>query len=165
MKGEHTINLILISSKWVIPSSGVRSWYQILGSKLIHFFVFWSSKLSTLSCREAPSKSSQGSSYSFILHSFIIGVLHGGSTWLLIKDSFHSSIVLQDFSRSQDPPSYTLKINMVFNTCFVLWSSSILHLAFRSAILSLLSFEVVLCHSWQFEFAFHDSHVVKNEVF
>ena len=39
------------------------------------------------------------------------------------------------------------KINMVLNTCFVLRSSSILHLAFRSAILSPLSFEVVLCHS------------------
>ena len=40
------------------------------------------------------------------------------------------------------------KINMVLNTCFVLRSSSILHLAFRSAILSTLSFEVVLCYSW-----------------
>ena len=38
------------------------------------------------------------------------------------------------------------KINMVLNTCFVLRSSSILHLAFRSAILSTLSFQVVLCH-------------------
>ncbi len=57
------------------------------------------------------------------------------------------------------------KINMVFNTCLVLRSSSILHLAFRSAILSILSFEVVLCHSWQFEFVFHYSHVVKNEIF
>ena len=28
----------------------------------------------------------------------------------------------------------------------------------------LFSFEVVLCHSWHFEFAFHDSHVVKNEI-
>ena len=40
------------------------------------------------------------------------------------------------------------KINMVLNTCFVLRSSSILHLAFQSAILSALSFEVVLCHFW-----------------
>ena len=39
------------------------------------------------------------------------------------------------------------KINMVLNTCFVLRSSSILLLAFRSAILSTLSFEVVLYHS------------------
>ena len=46
------------------------------------------------------------------------------------------------------------KLNMVFNTCFVLRRSSIVHLAFRSAILSILSFEVVLCHSWQFPSCF-----------
>ena len=46
------------------------------------------------------------------------------------------------------------KVNMVLNTCFVLRRSSILHLAFRSAILSTLSFEVVLCHSWQFPSCF-----------
>ena len=57
------------------------------------------------------------------------------------------------------------KLNMVFNTCFVLRRSSILLLAFRSAILSTLAFEVVLYHSWQFPFRFRDSHVVKNEVF
>ena len=39
------------------------------------------------------------------------------------------------------------KINMVFNTCFVLRSSRILHLAFQIAILSILSLAVVLCHS------------------
>ena len=43
---------------------------------------------------------------------------------------------------------------MVFNTCLVLRSSSILHLAFRSAILSTLSLEMVLCHSWQFLLVF-----------
>ena len=42
-------------------------------------------------------------------HPFITGVLHGGSTWCFIKDPFHSSIVRQDFSWSQDPPSYILK--------------------------------------------------------
>ena len=57
------------------------------------------------------------------------------------------------------------KINMVLNTCFFLRSSSILLLAFWSAILSTLSFQVVLYHSWQFPFMFRDSHVVKNEVF
>ena len=39
------------------------------------------------------------------------------------------------------------KINMVLNTCFVLRSSRILHLVFRSATPSILYFEVVLCHS------------------
>ena len=56
------------------------------------------------------------------------------------------------------------KINMVLNTCFDLRSSSILHLVFQSAILSTLSFEMVLYHSWQFSFMFRDSTVVKNEV-
>ena len=53
---------------------------------------------------------------------------------------------------------------MVLNTCFVLGSSSILHLAFRSAILSTLSFEMVLCHPWQFLLVLHDSQVVRNEL-
>ena len=53
--------------------------------------------------------------------------------------------------RSAKPYS---KINMVPNTCFVLRSSSNLHLAFQSAILPTLSFEVVLCHSWQFPSCF-----------
>ena len=57
------------------------------------------------------------------------------------------------------------KLNRVLNTCFVLRSSSILLIAFRSAILSTLAFEVVLYHSWQFPFRFRDSHVVKNEIF
>ena len=56
------------------------------------------------------------------------------------------------------------KINMVLNTCFVLRSSSILHLAFRSAILSTLSFEMVLCHPWQFLLVLHDLQVVRNEL-
>ena len=57
------------------------------------------------------------------------------------------------------------QINMVLNTCFVLRSSSILHLALRSAILSTLSLEMVLCHPWQFLLVFHDSQVVRDEIF
>ena len=41
--------------------------------------------------------------FSSFYHPFITGFLHGGSTWLLVKGSFNSSIVLQDFSRSYDP--------------------------------------------------------------
>ena len=96
---------------------------------------------------------------------FVTGVLHGGSTWWFIKDSFQSSIVLQDFSRSYDQPSYAQKNKHGAQHMFFLRSSSIILLAFRSAILSTLSFEVVLYHSWQFPFRFRDSHVVKNEVF
>ena len=87
-------------------------------------------------------------------HPFITGVLHGGSTWWFVKDSFHSSIVLQDFLSKLWPAKLYSKVNMVLKTCFVLRSSSILHLASQSAILSTLSFEVVLCHSWQFPSCF-----------
>ena len=170
MKDKHNVILILVSSKCLIPSSRVRSWYQILGSKLF-IFSFRSSKLFQLYHFKASSnhcKASPGVLFNFSFrfdHSFITGVLLGGSTWWFVKDSFHFSIVLQDFSWSYDPPGYTKKINMVFNRCLVFRSSSILHFAFLSAILPTLSFEVVLCHSWQFEFAFHDSHAVKNEIF
>ena len=85
--------------------------------------------------------------FPFVWSFFYYQSSHDGSTWWFVKDSSHSSIVLQDFSWSYDPPSYTLKLNMVLNTCFLLRRSSILLLAFRSAILSTLSFEVVLCHS------------------
>ena len=62
---------------------------------------FRSSKLSHLSCREAPSKSLQGFTLCFqVLFLFIILL-----SWWFVKDSFHSSIVLQDFSRSYDPSS------------------------------------------------------------
>ena len=66
-------------------------------------------------------------------HSCITGVLHGGSTWWFAKDLTHSRSVLQES----------------FWRC-----SSILHLAFQSAIPSTLSFEMVLCHSWQFPSCF-----------
>ena len=76
-------------------------------------FRFQNSKFSRLYHRKAPSKSSQGFTLCFQLlfsfhHPFITKVLHGGSTWWFVKDSFHSSIVLQDFSRSYGLLSYTL---------------------------------------------------------
>ena len=117
-----------------IPYSGGSS--KNSRFQMFHLFFSQSSKLSQVYHHEAPSKSSQGFTLCFqLLFLFIIlfitRVLRGSSIWCFVKDSFHYSIVRQDFSRSDDPPSYT---------------SSILHLAFRSAILSILSFEVVLCH-------------------
>ena len=84
MKDKHTINLILISSEWLIPSFGVCSWWINSSSKCFHLF-FSGVQISSVISSEPPSKSSQGSSYSFILHSisssFLTGVLHGGSSW------------------------------------------------------------------------------------
>ena len=170
MKDTHNVILIIVSSKWssfFFASLFIMSHFSVRDAPS---FLFWSSKFSALSHHEAPPRLLQGFTLCFQLLFlsiilFITGVLHERSTWWFVKDSFHSSIVLQDFSWSYDPSSYTQKLNMVLNTCFVLRCSSILLLAFRSAILSTLSFEVVLCHSWQFPFMFLDSHVVKNEVF
>ena len=85
MKDKHTINLILISSKRVIPSFRVCSWGINSSSKCFHLF-FSGVLISSVISSEPPSKSSQGSSYSFhysILshHPFVSGVLHGRSSW------------------------------------------------------------------------------------
>ena len=98
MKDKYTINIILISSKWVIPSFGVCYWWINSSSKCFSSFFFRSS-ISLTILSEPPSKSSQGSSYSFVLHFYLIilfvtGVLHGGSSWFNL---FLSSSVHQDF--------------------------------------------------------------------
>ena len=170
MKDTHNVILNLVSSKWLIPSSGVRSRYQILDFKLF-IFSFRSSRLFQLYHFKAPSKSLQGFSQSSFQvsisfdHSFIIGVLHGGSTWWFVKDSLHYSIVLQDFSRSYDPPSYTQKNKHGAQHMFCFeefkYSSSCIskcnsfYLIFWGGVMSLLAIS----------FMFHESYVVKKEVF
>ena len=114
-------------------------------------FLFRSFKFSALSHHEAPSKSSQGFTLCFqVLFLFIILLLPKFFMQGLDRGSSRISFILQLSSRFlsnlRSAKLYS-QINMVFNTCLVLRSSSILHLAFRSAILSTLSFEVVLCHS------------------
>ena len=86
-------------------------------------------KVSSLYRPEAPSKSLQGFTLCFQLlflfyHPFITGVLHWGSTWWFVKDSFHSSIVLQDFSRSFDLPSYTQKLTWC-STHVLFWGDQV----------------------------------------
>ena len=103
--------------------------------------------------------------FSFFLSSFH----YRSSSWrlyMVVRQGFFSFFNCSSrlLSRWWSAKLYS-KLNMVLNTCFVLRSSSILHLAFRSAILSTLSFEMVLCHYWSFPFVFHDSQIVKNEIF
>ena len=112
-KDKHTINLILISSRWfnsflleivhdeVILVSSVSSF---IFSGVPSFLGYLVAKLHLITSRLHLVLSTSLSFY----HPFITGVLHGGSTWWFVKDSFHSSIVLQDFSRSYDLPGYTL---------------------------------------------------------
>ena len=89
MKDTRNVNLILVSSKWLIPSSGVRSWYQILGSKLF-IFSFRSSKFYRLYHSKASSnhcKASPGVLFNFpfrliilLLLEFFMEDQHGGSS-------------------------------------------------------------------------------------
>ena len=77
-------------------------------------------------------------------HSFITRVLHG--CYMVVRQGFFSLFNCSSrFLSALRSSNLYSKLNMVFNTCLVLRSSSILHLAFRSAILPTLSFEVVLC--------------------
>ena len=103
--------------------------------------------------------------FSFILSPFY----YWSSSWrlyMMVRQGFFSFFNCSSrfLSKLWSAKLYS-KINMVLNTCVVLGSSSILHLAFWSAILSTLSFEMVLYHSWQFTFMFHDSQVFKSDIF
>ena len=117
-----------------------------------------------------PSKSLQGFTLCFQLLFPSIGssFYYRSSSWrlyMVVRQGFFSFFNCSSrFLLESRSVKLYFKINMVFNTCLVLRSSSFLHLAFRSAILSTLSFEVVLCHSWQFPFMLHDSQVVKNDI-
>ena len=136
--------------------------------EMLHLF-FRSSKFSWLYRRKAPSKSSQGSPCSFNFSFFLSFFYYRSSPWkiyMMVHQGFLSFFICSSkfLSKLRSAKLYS-KVNMVLNTCFVLRRSSILHLAFQSAILSTLSFKMVLYHSWQFPFMFRDSHVVKNEIF
>ena len=101
MKDKHTINLILISSKWVIPSFGVCSLWINSGSKSFHLFCS-GVQISSVISSEHPSKSPQSSSYPFhpsILsrHPFVTGVLHGGSSWFNSFFKCSSRFLLVEF--------------------------------------------------------------------
>ena len=137
----------------LISSFRSCSSYQIFCSKLF-IFSFRSSKFYRLYHPEAPSKSSQGFTLCFqlLFPSVWSFFCYRSSSWrlyMVVRQGFFSFFHCSSrFLLKLRSTKLYSKINMVFNTCFVLRSSSILHLAFRSAILSILSFEVVLCHSW-----------------
>ena len=96
MKDKHTTNLILISSKWLIPSFGVCSWGINSSSKCFHLF-FSGVQISSVISSEPPFKSSQGLNlYSFILHFYLIILLSPEFFMVVLHDLIHSSRVHQD---------------------------------------------------------------------
>ena len=169
MKDTHNIILILVSSKWLFSSFRSCSSYRILGSRCFifsfsgvpSFLGYIVAKLHLNHRMDSPCVFN----FPFVWSLFY----YRSSSWrlyMVVHQGFLSFFNCSSrFLLKLWPARLYSKINMVFNTCFVLRSSSILHLAFRSAILSTLSFEVVLCHSWQFPSCFMIHIVVKNEVF
>ena len=126
VKDKHNVILILISPKILIPYSWGSSNSRFHLFHLLFFPEFQALIITEIHlnhCKDSPCV------FNFSFFSFLLftGVLHGGSTWRFIKDLIPSQSVHQDsFQRI----------------------SSILHLVIRSAILSYVSLEVVLCHSW-----------------
>ena len=156
----HNVILIIVWSDLVSCFQSCSSCH-ISRFERLHLFLFRSSKLSALSRRDAPSKSSQGFTLCFQLLFPLLFFYYRSSSWrlyMMVHQGFFSFFICSSrFLSKLRPVKPYFKINMVLNTCFVLRSSSILHLTFRSAILSTLSFEMVLCHPWQFLLVLHDS--------
>ena len=167
MKDKHTINLILISSRWFnsfLPKIVLDE--VILSSKLFIFLV----RSSKFTHFVAPSKNHCKASpcvfnFSFFLSSFY----YRSSSWrlyMMVHQGFLSfSFWFFKISLGAKIRQAILKIKhgAKHMSCFeeLKYSSSCIPKCNSPT----LSFEMVLYHSWQFSFMFHDSHVVKNEVF
>ena len=100
MKDKHTVNLILISSKWLISFSGACSSYHILGSKLFilfsgapSYFNYIISKLHLIHRRPWILFFSSFTSHAFITGVFMVVhhvLIH---PWSLHQDSCWSSSI------------------------------------------------------------------------
>ena len=160
----HNVILVMVSSKWssfFFPELFIMSHFSVRDASS---FLLRSFKFSALSRREDLSKSFQGLNpilFILLLPEFFMEALHGGSS----RIPFILQLLFSRFLSNLWSAKLYSKINIVFNTCFVLRSSSILHLAFRSAILSTLSFGGGVMSLLTISFMFLVSHVVKNEVF
>ena len=127
-RGEWTINLIHISSKWLIPSFGVCSWWINSSSKRFHIFFSGVQIFSAISS-EPPSKSPQGLNlilfiqfYLFIL--LLIGGLHGRSSWfnsffqVFIKILIGGAQVSFLASRSANNSSFSSEVEFCISSFF-----------------------------------------------
>ena len=150
MKDTHNVILIIVSSKWssfFFPEVHQNSWFHlfIFLSRVPSFLGHIISKLHLIIARLLPEF--------FSIFPFVWSFCYyRSSSWrlyMVVRQGFFSFFNCSSrFLLKLWSAKLYSKINMVFNTCLVLRSSSILHLALRSAILSILYFEVVLCHSW-----------------
>ena len=97
MKDKHTINLILISSKWVIPSSGVCSWW--INSSFKCFHLFFSGVQFPRPFRRNLHLNHRKALILFLfsLQSFLVILLVPKFFIVVLHDLIHSSRVHQDF--------------------------------------------------------------------
>ena len=118
MKDKHIINLILISSKWVIPSFGVCSWWINSSSKCFHLF-FFGVQISSVISSEPPSKSPQALILFFLPSFYLIILLSPEFFMVVLHDLIHSSRVHQDFV-GEIQVSFLLASRSVINSpyCF-----------------------------------------------
>ena len=157
--------------QFLLPEFDHDEW--ILGSKLFIFSLLEFQVFLGYLFKEASSFHSQGvrrkslQGFNLVLFQASCSPNHLLS-WRLImvvRQGFHSF----SFGSSRfllevkDPPSYTLKDTWRPTHVLFFRSSSILHLAFRSADSFSLSFEVVLYHSWFIRF--HDSSCQEWDIF
>lgn len=148
----HNVILVMVSSKWssfffselfIMSHFSVQDASFFFFSGVPSFLHYLVAKLHLNHCKASPCV--------FNFSFFFIILYYRSSSWrlyMVVRQGFLSFFKCSSriLSKLRSAKLYS-KINMVFNTCFVLRSSSILHLAFRSTICSTLSFEVVLCHS------------------
>ena len=137
MKDTHNVILIIVSSKWssfFFPELFIMSHFSVQDASS---FLFRSSKFSALSRRVAPPKSLQGFTlccqllFLFIillLPKFFMEALHDGSSRIPFILHLFFKISLEVMICQA-----ILKNKHGAQHMFVLRSSSILHLAFRSA--------------------------------
>ena len=139
MKGKHNVILILVSS------SEVNS-------------LFWSSKLPLHLVAKLHLNHRKASPCVFNFSFFLSSFYYRSSSWRLYmvgRQGFFSFFNCSSrfLSKLRSAKLYS-KINMMFNTCLVLRSLSILQFATEAQFFHISSFEVVLCHSWQFPSCF-----------
>ena len=152
MKDMHNAILIMVSSKWssfffqellIMSFFSVRDASSFL-SEVPSFLGYIIAKLHLNHRKASPCV--------FNFPCFLSSFYYQNFSWklyMVVRQGFFSFFNCSSrfLSKLWSAKLYS-KLNMVLNTCFVLRCSSILHLAFQSAILSTLSFEMVLCHSW-----------------
>ena len=125
MKDRHTTNLILISSKWVIPSFGVCSWGINSSSKCFHFFSYPEFKFPRPFRRNLHINHRKAhlilSSFILSHHPFVTGVLHGGSSWFnsFFKSSsrFFSGIQVSFLLASRSVNNSSFSSEVLFCIC------------------------------------------------